>query len=281
MAKFEWANNGEAFEKDGKMIFSASVDLEIPNGPGVQVFEGETHKEVADKLLAAQLSASGKIREQAAEIDKLTPAPVVHPASTGPNADQRFAAAQDITDPDKIESAVEAVVGVPLDKVRKLISREEQREGEERVRAASVGFVEETADYDVCSHNEKLMINYMGVNSLDLGKKEDYAEAWKNLKAAGLAKVKGETAPPEEAPAQNGGLPASAPVTIRQRGVLHSTGIRAGESSGAPAATAAAPTKYTKADIEAMPANVYEWKLKNEAGFAKFIDALLAPAAPK
>jgi hypothetical protein len=134
--KIEWANNGEAYEinVDGepKMVFSATIDLE--DGEAVQKFEGESHKEITDKLLIAQANATARIRElrKPAQTPATPPKAPLQFSKKPLTADERFTMAQDLSDPEKapeaIRRAVEAELGAPLETVREKLQSDQDRD---------------------------------------------------------------------------------------------------------------------------------------------------------
>lgn len=269
--KIEWANDGNAVEVDvdgeKKMMFSATIDLE--DGQAIQKFEGESHKEITDKLLVAQGNATKRIREL-----KTPPAtPAAAPQKKVLSADERFEITHDLTDPNKAPEAVLKMVRLADEE--KETKEREQRELYDRVQAAIAQFKEEATDYILCQHNEDLIIKYGELHRYAPDDVTSYHDIWTALKKAGLAVLtQPETTEdpnnPQQRTRRDGGLPATS--TTRPRLASSSTSLRRGDSDDAPGAPA--KQKYTRDDIDNMPDDEYDEKLANEPGFRKLVDTL-------
>lgn len=283
MAKAIWENNGEP--KDGE--FAAVIDLE--NGSGVQRFTGKDHKEVADKLMEAQLNASQKISDQEKEIRKNAtpdPAPAARRMAPKPlTANDRFQVAQDISDPatapEAIRRVVESAIGGSLEEIAERLNEDEEASLAAQIQNEAYAFATETPDYHICDHNTQVITKYMEMHNLALTKK-NFGIAFEQLRAVGLivpkptAAAAGEEPPaqPEEGSEQPGGLPPQPVSRTRPRlATMSSTGIRNQDVGGA-AGTQVAKAKYTRQQIDAMSQSEYKDKYDNEPGFRQFVDSL-------
>lgn len=280
-----WANNGDAFEVDingvKTMVFAATVDLK--DGKPVQKFQGESYKEIADKLLQAQANATARIRELTPE-EKSQKKPPTEFSQKPLSADDRFELAQDITNPEKAADAINRVVeselGAPLAEVREILQEGQDEKLKKAVKDAMQKFLDITPDFEPCQHNEGLIIRYGEMHNLPPTEVDSYTQIWTALKDAGLVIVKEvktddadptnvETAEPGER--QQRELPGPTAVS-RPRLAASSTSLRRGDSDDAPSRVS--KPKYTRADVDAMPLATYQDKLKNEPGFAALVDAL-------
>lgn len=279
--KIEWANNAEPVETDvngeKKLIYTATIDLE--DGQAVQKFEGESHKEVADKLMVAQGNATARIRQLKKETPETPAKPPIEFKKRSLSADEQFEVAQDLGDAakagDAIKRVVEAELGAPLEDIREDMQERQNKEFAAQARKAAADFIAETPDYKLCQHNEDVMIKYGELHNLPANDIASYRKIWIALKEAALVIVKADTDEDEVETSQpgaqaNGGLP-NAPVT-RSRLASSSTSLRRGDSDDAPGRLE--KPKYTRAEIEAMPSALYNEKFKSEPGFAKFVDGL-------
>jgi hypothetical protein len=271
-------------EEEGNYV--AVVDME--DGSGQQRFEGATHKEVADKMMVAQANATALIKTQATKIKETAPVehakPVTEFKAKPLSADERLEVTTDLSDatkaPEAVKKIVESALGAPLDTVRERLGAQQQADLKAEREAICKAFIAEQADFMPCKHNWDLIIG-MGDNLNLAFTRTNLDSIWEKLKTAGLAILKPTTDTPpadDEAPAQPestqpaGGLPAQPAATTRPRGTV-STGLRAGDSSAVPPSGRATP-KYTRKQINDMSAEEYDYKFKNEPGFAQLVDRL-------
>lgn len=275
MARIEWANNGEA-DANGK--YRVSIDCE--DGGGIQVFEGENHQDIANKLLNAQANATVKIRELAGRA-KIEPAA---PRSRKPapiTDDERFQLVTDINDPTKAPEAVrrlvEGATGIAFDKLAAKSAEEDKQEQIRKAIEEAEAFAASTPAYYSTTYNGNLLCEYIVARKGALTQ-NNFGIAFAALSKSGLLQPNPATTSTEGAPAHSqpeggapGGLPTAA--TTRQRGVISSTAIRSGDSTSG-SGGGKAPQKYTIEQIEAMSGPDYERRLKGEAGFAAAVDAL-------
>lgn len=262
-----WDNNGEPI--NGEYIARISSD----DGAAPQVFKGATYREVADKLLNAQEHASRAIRELKAG---RTPEPAKPRRRAEPRpmtAGERMQVSVDITDPNKsaqaISRVVESVVG-PVEVIREAVNKiDEEEEAREAGQAAEL-FAASTPEWYPSDYNKGVLVKYMQTQNL-APTVTNFEIAFDNLRSAGLLQPRPqEEAPPEEEPRPNG-HGKHPPQTVRPRGTLTATSIRASDTSGGPRPSR---PRYTRAEIENMPARVYKEKLTSEPGFAALVDSL-------
>ena len=267
--KHSWENNGEPNE-EGQFV--AVVDMEDGSRP--QRFIGASHKEVADKLLNAQLNATAEISRQRTELrklSKLTPAPAEARPLT---ADERFQLGQDLQDPAKAPEAITRIVETTVPK-------EDEDTRTARAVAETKLFMERTPEFYPCPHNKAMMLNYMQMpwTFATVEPHEDKPLActasnlcniFERLKAAGLLLSRPQAPTQQPEPSQEPIPPA---VTTRPRGATpSSSGIRNADSSVRPTAVRTQRPKYTVAEIEAMSSEEYNKKLANEPGFAQLVN---------
>jgi len=269
--KIFWENDGEP-NAEGQYV--ATIDME--NGSGVQRFIGKTHKDVADSLLQAQASATQKITQLSRDrkVDSLPAKPKLTPRAL--TADEKKRVAEDITDPDKVESAVstvvEAHIGAPLPVVRERIN--ELSEDEQAATAAeeTKAFLRENPDFFPTPHNNQTLLRFMELNRMD-PTRNNFAKAFIDLREANLLtpRPKPSTEPPPQPSPQDGIRPGTRP-----RGTS-STGLRNGDSGATPAARSNEPApKYTKIEILSMGDATYKDKFDNEPGFRELVDKLFS-----
>ena len=259
-----WENDGEAV--DG--VYIAKIDL--GDGSQAQVFKGRSQREVADKLLAAQESASRAIKQLKAGIQPDPQKPRRNFQTRPMSANERMQVAADLQDPARADQAVtrimEATVG-PIEAIKSTLQRDDEAERARDAARETEAFVEDTPDWWPSAHNKSVLWNYMQTNGLEFTRK-NFGIAFEQLKAAGLVNFKpaNETEPEET----SGERIATQPVT-RPRGGF-STAVRAQDASGAGPRTVR--PKYTSQDITTMPLDVYKQKLESEPGFAAFVNSL-------
>jgi hypothetical protein len=273
-----WENDGQPV--DGEYI--ATITFEDGSQP--QRFKGQSYKQVADALLAAQENASRAIKNLRAgqQIEPARPRKNRQPKPMTPG--ERLGAVADLQDPNKADKAitriVEATVG-PVEAIREAIDKTEDEEAAAEAAAETKAFVDATPEWYPTDYNKQTLVNYMAANSIAPTRK-NFSICFSKLLDAGLLQRKpAETGvEPEPEPGANGkpngsGLPHDgglppAPRT-RPRGTLVTTGIRAEDTSGSPRPPR---PRYTKDDIEKMPNALYRQKLDSEPGFSALVDSL-------
>lgn len=279
--KTGWENDGNA---DANGQFAAFIDME--DGSGVQRFIGATQKDVADNLLIAQGNATKKIRDYTRNESPDMAKPATEVKARVLTADERFRIANDITDPAKLPEAIKTVIeaetGVPLATIREEHATKARNNEAEEAKRVAKEWAAETPEYYVCNYNAQTMANYM-VRMGYAWTKKNFGIAFEQLKEAGLVAMKpapSATEDPENPPQpandeqpNNGGLPAPA-IKTRPREVVHSTGIRNGDSNAQPALRTITK-KLTIQEIEAMPKAEYRNKL-NDPAFEKAVEEAYA-----
>src|SRR5215813_2605259 len=150
MSKAELLNNGEP-DENGKYV--AVVDLE--DGTNPQRFIGDSYREVAEKLLNAQMHATTHIRTQGARIRELeipdAPPPRTKLQPRPLTADERFTVARDIGDPTRspeaIKTVVEAELGGSLKDIREQLNSSMETEDAQLAATETRAFLEETPEF--------------------------------------------------------------------------------------------------------------------------------------
>jgi hypothetical protein len=281
-----WENDGEPTDNG---TYAATIDME-DGKTSIQKFYGSSHKEVADKLMAAQANATARINELRGDQkpDLTQPPAAFQPHEL--NADERFVVAQDLmnpaTAPEAITKVVEAAMGASLDKVRDVLSEQQVEEYASAGQKAAFEFTQENPEYFICDYNRDTMVGYMKSQGMDPRSKKNYQIAYERLANSGLLIAKPATTPqpadgalpPQPASPEQPGVLPTPTVTTRPRGVVSSSGIRAGDSSSTPTPRKPAP-KYTREQIDSMGSEEYKAKLQGEPGFREFVDSLNATPA--
>jgi hypothetical protein len=262
----EWRNNAEPI--DGEYI----VDVDPEDGSAVQTFRGATIREVTDKLATAQVHASRRINElKKAEL----PDPAPKRATLAPRkltADESFQAVQDLRDPLKLpevfDSVFEKRFGARPEEVARRLNEADEKEEAAAAIAETKLFLESTPEWDPTPENKLKLASYMRDTGMAWTAK-NFRIAFEKLMGDGLLtpmptqhNAASETTAPERIVPQQ---------TTRPRGSF-STGVRSSDVSRMPPSQP--KQRYTRQDIDLMPKETYLWKINNEAGFAKLVDAL-------
>lgn len=290
-----WENEDPA---NGDVI--AVIDME--DGAGVQKFKGTTVKEVADKLLVAQLNASDKIRRQERELrthvkpDVEGYAPVeAKPRSL--TADERLSVTTQLDNaaqaPEAIVKVVEAATGVPLSEIGKKVSQGDVDKKVADAKKEAADFCAEHPEFYQCAHNSAVMQNYLRLHRW-LPTKKNLTLAFEGLAEQGLLRqapdepesTDGGEEPPTDPRATRIEEPTGNPtsrepetrIATRPRGVVASSGIRSSDTSLNGRPQRSTQPKYTIAQIESMPIKEYDWKMANESGFEKLVNDLYESA---
>jgi hypothetical protein len=264
-----WDNNGEPV--NGFYI----ARLTFPDAPP-QVFKGTSYKEVADNLLKAQEHASNAIRELKAGRTPEPAKPRRRAEAKPLTAGERMTIAAEITDPHKsaqaITRVVESVVG-PVEVIREAVNKMDDEEEAREAHDAAALFASSTPDWYPSQYNIETLANYMRYNNY-APTSSNFEIAYGHLRAANLL----QSRPPEsdeeeqtEEPPKPNGHGGKPPQTVRPRGTLTATSIRASDTSGSPRP---ARPKYTRAQIDGMSAATFKEKMNNEPGFREFVDSL-------
>ena len=274
--RIEWVNNGEPNE-DGDIV----AHIMSAKGKPTSTFKGKSYREVADKVLEAQVAANIRFSTNR------KPDQGVKPVKAEPKqltTDDKFRLSQEITDPNKVVDAVTEIMtakqGLPPEKVGEAITDTTVRQSDEFYRQEADAFMKANPSYYPVPQNRDKLIEVLKLNNWDMTRN--------NLSLAYDALLEqGEMIPwPSDKPddddegngppvGPNGSapvamLPANAPAP-RPRSV--STGIRRGDASSL-LPSPPKPKKYTRADIERMSRADYLSKLLNEPGFKATVDAM-------
>lgn len=169
----EPAGQAAAAEAAAPTKFRRVIDL--GDGSGKQVFEADSAEELLDKLTEAQTNATRHIRQltreasvrKAAVPDRPEPTPVYAPKQIG--AEQEFVIAQSLsTRPTQaIRQALEAVTGIPAEKLAEAVNRLNALEYNYASDRAALEFVAEHADdYVACPENSAAMTQFLTENQL-------------------------------------------------------------------------------------------------------------------
>jgi hypothetical protein len=268
----EWRNSGEPI--DGLYV----VDVDPEDGSAVQTFKGETFKEAADKLANAQFHASRAINElkQGRVPDRAVTKKPLKPREL--TEDEKFQAAQDMRDPNKVTEAMDRVMearlgGKPNEVAARLNSIDEKELENQAIAEVNI-FIQTTPDWYQTEENKNTLFGYIRDNNLAWTAK-NYRIVFDKLMSDGLLTRRPETTTETpETPETNAHTERIAPQqTTRPRGSF-SSGVRASTMSNVPPGKP--KPKYTRQEIELMPRAVFKHKMENEAGFAQFVDQLPA-----
>jgi hypothetical protein len=253
--------------------WKASIDLE--DGSPKSNYYGATEKDVLDAVLSAQANASVRIKELKRAQHTAEPRAAVATPQVAPlTSDQAFKLTNDLNDPSKAPAAVarivEAHVGIPLKTLGNNATEESQQRIAEKCGEAAAAFVDQNPEYKFCPHNSGLMVNYIAQKNWDPTDINAYQRTYNDLRAMGLLALNtaaAEEDQPEAAP------PATAVTSVTRPRVaaVTSSGLRAANGSATPVTR----KKMTRAELERMPANEYNRRLKEEPGFRAAVDALV------
>lgn len=265
-----WANDGEA-DRDGNYI--AQIDLEDGSQP--QTFRGRSHKDVADKLLTAQVHASRTIADLKKGI-KPDPAPARRTLDPKPlSAGERMQAVADLADPNKTDAAVTRIVESrlgPIEGIREVINKSAEAEDARLSAQAAGAFAAETPDWWPSPHNKATLWNHMESNGMAKTRR-NFGIAFDQLKSAGLVQMKPDDDNSSSEPDGGSARIATERPTTRQPRASFSTSIRSQDSSGEGGPRKTRP-KFTRQDIEQMPAAEYKRRLETDPSFADAVNAL-------
>lgn len=226
-------------------------EIDLGDGGGKQVFEGETYEDLIEKLGKAQEHATRKIRELSAQkkADPTPTAPVV-------NEEEEFVLSQELmVNPTKaVEKVFEKLVGKPLSAFKNDMQRLEAFERAQRETENAKSFVQSHPEYVADKHNGNLMENYLRTFNME-GSPENIEKAFTALSERGLLKLKTDnTQDPEETPTtpttqRIAGAPAASRTVIVQKRAA--SGLSAKRS-------VSAPTELTEDDLYNMPMTEFE-----------------------
>ncbi len=263
--------------------------IDIGDGSGAQRFvgTGETEtdalRDLADKMATAQEHATRKIRAQALQIktgkapegvDPDTPAPTY--AARELTAEEQLQLATDIGNPatfgTALDQAIEARTGLKPAQIGQLATQLEQ---ERRQRAAAQEceqWIGAHPDYHVCGENGQRLARYLELHGMAVTAR-NLDSAFAELSAEGLLIAAPATGNETEPAAEEAvPTPTEAPVE-RPRATPAASSLRRGNGSAQPAPPPTKATKYTRAQIDAMPSAEYKQRLQ-ERSFREEVERL-------
>jgi hypothetical protein len=284
---------------DTKKKFIATVPGE--DGHGTQVYEGDTEREVIEKLISAQANSTKKINDLSRQRKPATPtpaAPAPQPRDLTP--DEKFRLTTDLQDPTKAAEAIQKVIetktGTSLSKISETVNDEEIERRIEEGQAETRRWLENSPvagryfrdvndptstpeQRQQAAINSEILLNRMQLQRLAITE-ENLDTTFMALLEGGFfrelpasAPATEPGAPPVDSSAQpgRGDSPRQA---VRPRG---STGLRNSHSSGY-----TTPTRetFTRADIERMPRAEYNQRIKDPS-FQAMVNRLYSGAHAK
>jgi hypothetical protein len=267
------AEKWEYIGEEGKGKHKLTIDP--GDGAPVQVYYGKTREEITQNLIQAQASATRQIDKLQKAMPK-PPAPANVPMRRVPkplNDNERFQVANDMTDPAKVDKAVqrvvESVTGITVDEIRENSRQQEEERAVERATKAAIEWAESEPDWFNSEHNKQTLVRYMMSMGMNPQKTEDYRRAYRELVAAGLLQAAPEGIDdnePEPPPRQERITPVPNGVNGKPR--TTATGFRSSDISGAPPRSSAR-VKYTPEQIARMGKEEYKRLWQTDPQFAK------------
>ena len=261
-----WRNNGEKTE-NGEYV----ADITREDGSVWQTFRANTRKEMAEKVLAAQEEGSRTIEQM-----KQQRVPIARPVAQAEkplSADEKFMAASEITDPERMDSVIERVVsskfGIPIAEVARKLKAADEKEAGEAARQETLRFVAATPDWYPTDNNKVKLFNTIQERNWAMIA-TNFGIVWDEMKASGVAELAPIGAEEREDPNNDELEPA--PRSRPRMATTISTGIRNVDTT--PRQPMPKRPKYTKNDIDNMSASVYREKMQNEQGFAALVNSL-------
>lgn len=267
-------------------------EIDLKDGSGVQVFEGDTWEELADKLADAQANATKKIQQQAQENRDLQRRVLAQPERgqddpDGPlpdykprelTNDELFALGQRLQNPataaSALREALEAGLGATLDQVRKTLRLAEITPRQMRGREAAEQFLLNHPEFVPNPANQKEIFDYMQHPDRRMALTvQNFEIAFDACRAAGLLQLRAPKVPgtngakqPDERRAADSALAANGNATPR----FASTSIVT-RGSGTPRAPIG-PKMPTAEEIERMPPAEYRRRYNDPATGKAFRD---------
>jgi hypothetical protein len=272
-------------------------EIDLGDGSGKQVFEGDTAEELVDKLAEAQTNASKKIQAQDTELKQLRRRELNEPEGgeadpLGPmptfrgrelTGDEAFSIGQRLVNPATaaaaLREAIEANLGATIDEVRKTLRLAQETPRELRGKGAAEQFLLNHPEFIPNKANQTILFEYMEHPDRRMAlTAHNFEKAFRACSAAGLLQLRavapsstnGHEPPPEEraadsaSPNGDGERPRFASTTIVDRG------------SGAPR-TPARSKMPTAEEIERMPAAEHR-KWMAVPGFMQHEERVLSEA---
>lgn len=198
------AGAGKAFRRE----------IDLGDGSGKQVFEGDTAEELNDVLATAQTNATRKIREQNEELKTLRRTALNAPSRgqddpDGPmvefrgrelTGDEAFAIGQRLANPATaaaaLREALEANLGASLDEVRKTLRLAQTTPRELHGKEAAEAFLFNHPEFITNAANQKEIFDYMRHPDRRMALTvQNFERAFAACKAAGLLQLHAVSAP--------------------------------------------------------------------------------------
>jgi len=179
-------------------------EIDLGDGGGVQVFEGDSMEALLDKLTDAQRNATRKIRELSAQKQ---PDPAPEPTFSD---DEEWVLGQELlTKPSEAFGKLfERMVGKPLDAFKSDMARLNAFERAQAEYQASTNFVQKHPEFHQTPANGERMERYLEVYKLP-PTVENLEKAFQELSKSGLLEAK-----PEVPPSDGSGAPTTEPARI-------------------------------------------------------------------
>lgn len=156
-----------------RVVYKKVVDL--GDGSGPQVFKASTKDELIDKLFAAQVNASKRIKglkdENKALKDKVVPDPA-QPVKSFESRQLSEEEEQELTNElqtnptSALSKAIKALFGAEPDEVREALNSVRQMKLKESIKEIGASFLAAHPEYPVTKVNETLMADYVKKNNL-------------------------------------------------------------------------------------------------------------------
>jgi hypothetical protein len=177
--------NESVEEQTEEIVYRRVIDL--GDGSGTQVFEGESPEDLIEKLANAQVHATRKIREQAAEL-KAKANPPAEPQSDP--ADDFLLAQEMLTSPTKaMQKAFEKMTGMKLEDFKNSQERLNAfQRGQEEFQAGKQ-FADSHPDFYGSEKNAKRIEKWLRVEGLS-ATTENIEKAYSDLSESGLLEAK-------------------------------------------------------------------------------------------
>jgi hypothetical protein len=169
-------------------------EIDLGDGSGKQVFEGETKDELIDALSTAQLNATKKIRELNRRVkENVKPEPVKAEVKFEPSTltvDEQFAISQELqTNPaGAIAKLFKSTVGVTPEELREVLAESRQAAQQAQGQREAVKFITTHPEYVNDAANEKAMMAYLHEHNM-AATANNYEIAFDALTETGLVKV--------------------------------------------------------------------------------------------
>ena len=196
-------------------------EIDLADGSGVQVFEGDTADELIEKLTQAQFNATKKIRELSRRSSKPrkpadTAASATRPAVPSLTPEQWAALGSDLyLQPQKaLPAMIEASLGMSLDDVRDAVAVSQEVKTAAQRQEAIEDFVISTESYHPSPKNYREMMRHMRDEDLEITA-DNMRATFEELSASGLL----ESPPAPKADA------AVEPKTVAQPKKASTTGL--------------------------------------------------------